>query len=57
MEKVKLEFAVSEINESASKNFKEALDVAVNLGIDPKKQIKPLEEQQIYLTEMEKLIK
>ena len=37
MEKVKLEFAVSEINESASKNFKEALDVAVNLGIDPKK--------------------
>ena len=57
MEKVKLEFAVSEINESASKNFKEALDVAVNLGIDPKKQIKPLEELQIYLTEMEKLIK
>ena len=37
MEKVKLEFAISEINESASKNFKEALDVAVNLGIDPKK--------------------
>ena len=37
MEKVKLEFAVSEINESASKNFNEALDVAVNLGIDPKK--------------------
>ena len=37
MEKVKLEFAVREINESASKNFKEALDVAVNLGIDPKK--------------------
>ena len=37
MEKVKLEFAVSEINESASKNFKEALDVAVNLGVDPKK--------------------
>ena len=37
MEKVKLEFAVSEINESASENFKEALDVAVNLGIDPKK--------------------
>ena len=37
MEKVKLEFAVSEINECASKNFKEALDVAVNLGIDPKK--------------------
>ena len=37
MEKVKLELAVSEINESASKNFKEALDVAVNLGIDPKK--------------------
>ena len=37
MEKVKLEFAVSEINEGASKNFKEALDVAVNLGIDPKK--------------------
>ena len=37
MEKVKLEFAVSEINGSASKNFKEALDVAVNLGIDPKK--------------------
>ena len=31
MEKVKLEFAVSEINESASKNFKEALDVATNL--------------------------
>ena len=37
MEKVKLELAVSEINEGASKNFKEALDVAVNLGIDPKK--------------------
>ena len=37
MEMVKLEFAVIEINESASKNFKEALDVAVNLGIDPKK--------------------
>ena len=37
MEKVKLEFAIIEINESASKNFKEALDVAVNLGIDPKK--------------------
>ena len=37
MEKVKLEFAISEIIESASKNFKEALDVAVNLGIDPKK--------------------
>ena len=37
MEKVKLEFAVSELNENASKNFKEALDVAVNLGIDPKK--------------------
>ena len=37
MEKVKLEFAISEINESASKNFKEALDIAVNLGIDPKK--------------------
>ena len=37
MEKVKLEIAVNEINESASKNFKEALDVAVNLGIDPKK--------------------
>jgi large subunit ribosomal protein L1 len=37
MEKVKLEFAISEINESALKNFKEALDVAVNLGIDPKK--------------------
>ena len=37
MEKVKLGFAISEINESASKNFKEALDVAVNLGIDPKK--------------------
>jgi large subunit ribosomal protein L1 len=37
MEKVKLEFAISEINESASKNFKEALDVAVNLEIDPKK--------------------
>ena len=37
MEKVKLEFAVSEINESASKIFKEELDLAVNLGIDPKK--------------------
>ena len=35
--KVNLEQAVSEINENASKNFKEALDVAVNLGIDPKK--------------------
>ncbi len=37
IEKVKLEKALSEINENASKNFKEALDVAVNLGIDPKK--------------------
>ena len=36
-DKVNLEQAVSEINENASKNFKEALDVAVNLGIDPKK--------------------
>ena len=37
IDKVNLEQAVSEINENASKNFKEALDVAVNLGIDPKK--------------------
>ena len=37
LDKVNLEQAVSEINENASKNFKEALDVAVNLGIDPKK--------------------
>ena len=37
IEKFKLEKALSEINENASKNFKEALDVAVNLGIDPKK--------------------
>ena len=37
MEKVKLEIAVNEINESASKIFKEELDLAVNLGIDPKK--------------------
>ena len=37
IDKVNLEKAVSEINENASKNFNEALDVAVNLGIDPKK--------------------
>ena len=37
IDKVNLEQAVSEINENASKNFKEALDVAVNLGIEPKK--------------------
>ena len=37
IDKVNLEQAVSEINENASKNFKEALDVEVNLGIDPKK--------------------
>jgi large subunit ribosomal protein L1 len=37
IDKVNLEQAVSKINENASKNFKEALDVAVNLGIDPKK--------------------
>jgi large subunit ribosomal protein L1 len=37
IDKVNLEQAVSEINENSSKNFKEALDVAVNLGIDPKK--------------------
>jgi large subunit ribosomal protein L1 len=37
LDKVNLEQAVSKINENASKNFKEALDVAVNLGIDPKK--------------------
>ena len=37
LDKVNLEQAVSEINENASKNFKEALDVAVNLGIAPKK--------------------
>ena len=33
IDKVNLEQAVSEINENASKNFKEALDVAVNLGL------------------------
>ena len=37
IEKINLKKALSEINENASKNFKEALDVAVNLGIDPKK--------------------
>ena len=37
IEKINLNKALSEINENASKNFKEALDVAVNLGIDPKK--------------------
>ena len=36
-EKINLNKALSEINENSSKNFKEALDVAVNLGIDPKK--------------------
>ncbi len=37
IEKINLNKALSEINENSSKNFKEALDVAVNLGIDPKK--------------------
>ena len=37
MEKVNLETALTEINQNCSKNFKEALDIAVNLGIDPKK--------------------
>ena len=37
MDKVNLETALTEINENCSKNFKEALDIAVNLGIDPKK--------------------
>ena len=55
--KVNLEQAVSEINENASKNFKEALDVAVNLGIDPKKLIKQLEVPQTCHMEMAKLIK
>ena len=36
-EKINLNKALIEINENSSKNFKEALDVAVNLGIDPKK--------------------
>ena len=37
MDKVNLETALTEINKNCSKNFKEALDIAVNLGIDPKK--------------------
>ena len=37
MDKVNLETALTEINHNCSKNFKEALDIAVNLGIDPKK--------------------
>ena len=37
IEKINLNKALSVINENSSKNFKEALDVAVNLGIDPKK--------------------
>ena len=37
MDKVNLETALTEINQNCSKNFKEALDIAVNLGIDPKK--------------------
>ena len=37
MDKVNLETALIEINQNCSKNFKEALDIAVNLGIDPKK--------------------
>ena len=37
MDKVNLETALAEINHNCSKNFKEALDIAVNLGIDPKK--------------------
>ena len=37
MNKVNLETALTEINQNCSKNFKEALDIAVNLGIDPKK--------------------
>ena len=37
MDKVNLETALTEINQYCSKNFKEALDIAVNLGIDPKK--------------------
>ena len=37
IEKINLNKALTVINENSSKNFKEALDVAVNLGIDPKK--------------------
>lgn len=37
MDKVNLETALTKINQNCSKNFKEALDIAVNLGIDPKK--------------------
>ena len=37
MDKVNLETALTEINHNCSKNYKEALDIAVNLGIDPKK--------------------
>ena len=37
MDKVNLETALTEITQNCSKNFKEALDIAVNLGIDPKK--------------------
>ena len=37
MDKVNLETALIEINQNCSKNFKEALDIDVNLGIDPKK--------------------
>ena len=37
MDKVNLETALTEINQNCSKNFKEALDIAVDLGIDPKK--------------------
>ena len=33
MDKVNLETALTEINQNCSKNFKEALDIAVNLGI------------------------
>ena len=42
MDKVNLETALTEINQNCSKNFKEALDIAVNLGIDPMLLILPL---------------
>ena len=55
--KFSIDEAVKIISDEASKKFVEAIDVAVNLGIDPVKTDQAVREQQIFLMEMEKPIK